>query len=183
MRGVGESYAVEGWWGLGGEGSGGGGDAVGIGDVGFDVEDGGAVEKVAAAEVELGAVNFLEFNNGESDGVGAKVGAGGKDTESFVSAKARGADGGFPWGVGGLVEEEDDPEMGELFEPAQGIGGVEGGQKFEGGGGTFHETGLSGNSKFFVVAGVENTDGLKGDGIFHDGIMREVGWGLSMGCR
>ena len=53
-----------------------GGDA---GHVGLDVEEWGAIEHVEAADVEFGSVAAQEFDDGESDGIGAAGRAGGED--------------------------------------------------------------------------------------------------------
>ena len=67
------------------------GVAVGVGDIGLDVEDGGAVDEVVAGDNEDWALLDAEkTDGGEADGVGTEGAAGGKDPYPAVAAEARG---------------------------------------------------------------------------------------------
>lgn len=77
------------------------GVAVGIGEVGFDVEYGGSVDEVGTDDVEDGAearvvVDGDESDRGKAYGVWAEGAARSEDADALVAAEARGADGGAP---------------------------------------------------------------------------------------
>lgn len=63
FRRIGKADSIGGFRGAVRKGAGGGGDAVGVGDVGLDVEHGGSVEEVAAAEAQFGFVDAEELDH------------------------------------------------------------------------------------------------------------------------
>ena len=80
----------------GGEAAAGVGVAVGIREVGLDVEDGCAVDEVGALDHQHGAwLDTQEPHTGETDGVGPEGAAGGEDPYPLVAAQSRRPDGGF----------------------------------------------------------------------------------------
>ena len=147
-----------------GEAGGGSGGGVGVGEVGFDVQNGSAVGEIDAGEVKGGAVaghgDVAELDEGEAEAVGAIGGAGGEDAGFFVSAEAGRAD--ELAGVAFLneVEDESEPEVGGVFEAADGVGGEVIAQGEAGGGGG-DETGLAGDAEFFPVVAIEVADGAE----------------------
>lgn len=82
--------------GFGGETGTGAGVAVGVRDVWFDVEDGGAVDEVGAGDEEHGAwVDTQQAYGGEANGIGAEGASSGEDAHPTVATEARGAHGCF----------------------------------------------------------------------------------------
>ena len=78
--------------------------AVCVGEVGLDVQNGGAVHEVGPRDDELGAVggvepDLLQLHGGEADGVGPEGGAGGKDPHALVAPQPGRPDGGGPAGA------------------------------------------------------------------------------------
>ena len=155
-----------------GETTGGVGEGIGPGKIGLHIEDRGAVEEVVVGKMEGntrgGGFETVETDDGKPDGVGAEVGAGGKDPDPFIAPKPGGADGGVPRGTFVFrnrgVEQEDDPEMAETLQAGKSLGTVVGRKDFETRGRVRGETRLTGNAEFLVETGVDPSDGLKNGG-------------------
>ena len=101
--------------------------AVGVGDIGFDVVDGGAVHQVGAPHDEDGAdvgsvLDGFQLDAGQSQRIGPEGRAGGKYAHPGVAAEAGRPDGGgpaVPHRAGKLPHQ---PDVAEILEAAHGVG-------------------------------------------------------------
>ena len=101
--------------------------AVGVGDVGLDVVDGGAVHQVGAPHDEDGAdvrpvLDGFQLDAGQSQRIGPEGRAGGKYAHPGVAAEAGRPDGGgpaVPHRAGKLPHQ---PDVAEILEAAHGVG-------------------------------------------------------------
>ncbi len=138
--------------------------AVGIGNVGLDVDDGGAIEQVHRPQLqpELAPcpADAVQLDHGEAEGVRAEGGAGGKDPDPFVAAEARRAHGRVPALVHGLVKHEAYPEMGELLDAAQHVRLIVGGKQLEAGAGRGDQAGLAGDGELLLVGRADDPEGI-----------------------
>jgi len=96
------------------------------GKVGFDVEDGSAIEHVHAAHVQARAVAAEKFYRGQADGIGAAGGAGGEDAVGTVVAGWAGDE----VVALGAVEDPEDDQVGKTFDVGEAWGEFR--QDFEG---------------------------------------------------
>jgi hypothetical protein len=128
-----------------------------VGKVGFDVEDGGAVEHVNAANVEGGAVAAEEFDVGEGDGIGTARRAGGEDAMRAVVTGRRGDE----VVTLGLVEKPKDAEVREAFDVGE--AGGEFGQDFQGAFDIVLRSKASGDIASLGVGGDGVSDRLRGE--------------------
>jgi hypothetical protein len=99
--------------------------AVGIGQVGFDVQNRCSVDQVNPFQVQPYRL-FLklyrsELDHGLTDGIWAKSGPGGEHPYPPVTAQTRWPDSGFPLPVRALVEDEEDPDVGEPFQTSKSL--------------------------------------------------------------
>ena len=62
------------------------GPGVAVGDVWFDVEDGGAVHEVVVADEDFSADDVDQADAGEADGIGAMGAAGGEEAAALLVA-------------------------------------------------------------------------------------------------
>lgn len=139
------------------------------GDIGLDVDNGRAVEKVAAAAFERDAVcslaDVFQFEQGEAQMVGAVGAAGGEYAYFLFAAQARRANHLRPAFALGIVEDKVYPDVFEILQAAHAVGcefAVEDDADFGGG----NETGLAGDAEFLGVGRADGADG--GDGVLHD---------------
>lgn len=111
---------------VGSPAAGGIGMGVGKGQVGLDVQYGGAVHQVGTLHVyhrALGGVRFdaEDADRGETDIVGTERRARGPYTHAAVAAEAGRADGRRPLVRVGHAEVPQQPDVGETLQAAQGI--------------------------------------------------------------
>ena len=144
-------------------------------DVGFDVEEGGVVEDVDAADGKAVLVDGDEFDEGEADRAGAEGGSGGEE------AAGDGVEEGGDEELGGaceveVVEQVDVGEAVEVFE-----GGGEVGEEFHGACGVGGAGGLDGHVVEGVEGGVDDADGFEGDGLGFHGCIIAGGAGDARG--
>jgi hypothetical protein len=123
------------------------------GHVGFDVEDGGAVEHVDAADMEGWAVAAEQFDNSEADGVGAARGARGEDA---VGAAVGGAL-ADELKTFGAVEDPQDEQVGEAFDVLQ--SGGEFREDFEDAFGVVGDANAFGDGSGGRVGAADDSDG------------------------
>ena len=102
------------------------GMAVGIGEIGLDVVDGGLVGQVRAGDIENGTVlcmevHFYELYAGKTDRVRAERRARREDPHARFTAELRGRDGGRKLPVFNAVKVPEEPQMTPAVNPAQEI--------------------------------------------------------------
>ena len=128
------------------------GMAVGKGNVGLDVEDGGAVHEVGPLDMEHGSVGSMEVDGeesygGESQRIGTEGRPGGPHTYSLVASQARGTYGRRPLLAHILRELSDEPQIIEPLDASQCLGIAVFGFKDDGGGELLHHVALAGNAE------------------------------------
>ncbi len=150
--------------GIGGETAAGIRQAVGIGNIGLDVDDGGAIEQVHRPQFEpefaARTADPVQLDHREAEGVGTKGGAGGKHPDPLVATQARRAHRRVPALHHGLVKHEAEPEVGELLDAAQHVRLIVGGQQLEAGAGRFDQTGLARDGELLLVGRADDTQGV-----------------------
>ena len=112
--------------GLAREALGGVGVAVGVGNIGLDVVDGGAVHEVGSPHDEDGAhvgtnLDFFQLDAGQAQRIGPEGRAGGENAHAGVAAEAGRADRGRPGVPHGPGELPDQPDVAEIFQTADGV--------------------------------------------------------------
>ena len=141
--------------------------AVGVGDIGFDVVDGGAVHQVGAPHDEDGAdvgpvLDGLQPDAGQAQRVGPEGGAGGKDAHPGVAAETGRADGGRPALPHRAGELPHQPDVAEIFQPAHGVGAAVFGGEDDLAPQTVHQPALAGDAEFGGEGGADMGDDLEG---------------------
>lgn len=135
-----------------GKAAGGGGVAVAIWDVGFDVEDRGSIHQISTGYMENGAILRLldtqQFHTGQAQIIGAEGRTSGEDTHSGIAAKSWGTDGGRPVLTDSLGELPDQPQVGKTFDTPEGIRVSEFRFKNDDGAKFFNKAALTGDSEF-----------------------------------
>ena len=150
--------------GIGGKAATGIRQAVGIGNVGFDIDDGGAIEQIHRPQLQPQLAPFatdpVQFDHREAERIGAEGGASGKDADPLVAAKARRAHRRVPALRHGLVKDEAEPQMGELLDAAQHIRLIVRGEQLEAGASRFDQTGLAGDGELLLVGRADDPEGV-----------------------
>ena len=140
--------------------------AVGIGNVGLDVQNGGAVHQVGPLDPEHRALGGLadacQLHAGQGDGVGPEGGAGGKDPHPGVAPQPGRTHRGGPGLPDGPVKDPDQPDVGEILQPPQGVGIPIGGFKDNISFQLLHQAALAGNAEFFGKIAADMGDGMHG---------------------
>ena len=149
-------------WSLGGEAASGVGQAIGIGNVGLDVDHRGAVQQIHGAEVEPQLATLtahpVQLDHGEAERVGAEGRSGGKDPDPLVAAKARRTDRRVPALGHGLVKHEAEPEVGKLLYAAQHVRLIVGRQQLQAGAGRFDQAWLAGDGELLLVGRADDPE-------------------------
>ena len=150
--------------GIGGKAATGLRQAVGIGNIGFDIDDGSAIEQVDGPQLQPEfaalATHPVQFDHREAERIGAKGGTGSKDPDPLVAAQARRAHRRIPPLLHGLVKDEAEPQMGELLDAAQHVRLIVGGAQLEAGTGRFDQAGLARNGELLLVGRADNPEGV-----------------------
>ena len=141
-----------------------------VGDVGFDVENGGAVHQVRAGNVDDRAKLLRHFHTLEPDAaqsqiVGPEGGPGGEHAHAGVAAQAGRADRGAPAGPDRLGKLPDDPKMGKTVKSPQRIGVAVLRLKHDGRMQLLHQMGLARDAEFRGKIAVHSGDDI--DLYFH----------------
>ena len=137
--------------------------AVPIGEVGLDVQDGGAVHQVRAPDMEHRAQgvrvhNAVQPHGGEADGIGPEGGAAGEDPHPLIAPQPGRPDRGGPLRPLGLVKGPDQPDVGEALQPPQGVGIAVGLLKDHGGLQGVHQAALAGDAELGAEVAVDPGD-------------------------
>ncbi|MNX28360.1 hypothetical protein D3C86_584640 [compost metagenome] len=155
LRLRGEAHRQRRCGGLGGEATPGVGQAVGIGNIGLDIDHRGAVQQIHGAEIEPQLATLsahpVQLDHGEAEGIGAEGGASGKDPDPLVAAEARRTYRRVPALGHGLVKHEAEPEVGKLLYAPQHIRLIVGRQQLQAGAGRFDQAGLAGDGELLLV--------------------------------
>ena len=101
--------------------------AVGIGQIGLDIQDRGAVHQVGAAYVQNGPQHGVRFDSlqphgGQADRIGPKRRSRGKNAHASVAAQLGRPHRGRPVPSHALGKLPDQPEMAEPVQPAKRVG-------------------------------------------------------------
>ena len=139
-----------------------------VGDVGLDVENGGAVHQVRAGDMDDGSVVLCEFHAlqlhaAQAQIVGPEGGAGGEDAHAGIAAEPRRADRGGPAGADGLGKLPDDPKMGKALKPPEGVGVAVFRLEDDGGAQVLDQVGLAGNAEFGGEIAAHTRDHVNGN--------------------
>ena len=100
---------------------------VGVGDIGLDVIDGGAVHQVSPAHQQDGAhlrahLDAFQLHAGKAQGVGPEGGPGGEHAHAGIAAQTRRPNGGGPAVPHRAGELPHQPDVAEILQPAHGVG-------------------------------------------------------------
>ena len=141
--------------------------AVGVGDVGLDVVDGGAVHQVGAPHDEDGAdvrpvLDGFQLDAGQSQRIGPEGRAGGKYAHPGVAAEAGRPDGRgpvVPHRAGKLPHQ---PDVAEILETAHGVGIAVFGGKNDLAPQAVHQPALARDAELGGKGGADMGDDLEG---------------------
>ncbi|VVN71271.1 hypothetical protein PS685_05047 [Pseudomonas fluorescens] len=140
-------------------------DDVGVRHVGFDVEDRRAVEQVDAGDPQAIGFNLVQLDHGLADAIGPVCRTGGKHPHGFVAAEARRAD--FQAGLffQGLMEQEQQPDMADLFQALHRVPLIERRHQFQHAASGRGQLRLARDGELLLETGAHETDG--GDAVGH----------------
>ena len=147
--------------------------AVGIGNVGLDVVDGGAVHQVGSPHDEHRAdfrpnLNGFQFHAGQPQRVGPERRPGGEDAHPGVAAQPRRPDGGGPAVPHGTRKLPHQPDVAEIFQPAHSVRAAVFGRENDLAPQAVHQPALPRDAEFGGEGRVDVCDDLQGHGL--------VGW-------
>lgn len=133
-------------------------DGIGVADVGFDVEDRGAINEIDTRNNETrGDISLkfdaFQFDDAQAEAVGSEGGTGGEDSFLFIAAKSGRANSEAGWFFRDKMKLGDEPEVTECVDATHGFGTAEGRLKVDETPGIWCETGLTGHAKLGGVAG------------------------------
>lgn len=128
--------------------------AVRIGQIGLNIKDRGSIHQVGSGNMEnrakiRGGADALQTDAGQSNRIGPEWGTCGKHPHSLIAAKPWRTHSRTPFITDGLGKPPDKPDMGVIFQAAQGIRIAVVRFKDELCLQGFHETALSGDAEFF----------------------------------
>ena len=146
--------------------------AVGVGNVGLDVQNGRSVHQIGAQDPQHGApvrrpLHSRQLYAGEGNGVGPEGRAGGEHAHPGVSAQPGRADGGGPVLPHRLVEDPHQPDVGKALQPPKGVLILKFGLKHNGGLQSVYQPALPGNAEFCGKIAVDAGDGPHGEFLRH----------------
>ena len=145
---------------------------IGVGEVGFQVQDGGAVQEIGPQHMDHRPqfrvlLHTVNLHAGKADGVGTEGGPGGKHPHAGVPAQPRRADRGGPGVPNRLGKHPHHPEVGEPLQPPQGVWIPVFWLKYDGGTQGVHQPALSGDAELGGKGAVHGGDDVHGEGILH----------------
>src|SRR5690606_30129410 len=149
------------------------GDGIGIGNIGFDVEHGGAIEQIDAGNVQATGLDAIEPHHRLPDRVGAMGGPAGEYAYAAVAAQPGRTHAQVIGSAGGGMEHEQQPQVADTLESFHRFGAVIGRVQLDGAPGCRCQTGLAGNGKLLGEAGMYHADGVETEG--HQGFRSNGG--------
>ena len=140
-------------------------NTIAVGDIGFDIENRGLIEKIDAGELEkkpaLVPDNRLKFYRRQTEMIGSMRTPSRKNTDSFLAAQPGRTDGRFPSLGQCLMKLKMDPDMGKLLQAAHHLLSIEGWQKFQARRRRGNHARLPGNTEFLGETGMNNAYGTQ----------------------
>lgn len=134
------------------------GMTVGVGNVRFNVQNRGSVQKIAAGQFQGCSVYRFELNDGQADRVGTEWRPAGENADPLIAAEPRRPDGRLKRFIEMFVKDKKNPEVGKFGNAAQGFFDIVRRQQFERCRRAFHQTRLTRNAEFFLKAGMDGAD-------------------------
>ena len=140
---------------------------IGVGNVGLDVENGGAVHQVGAAHMKNGTIlpGMLypqKPDAGQPQIVGPEGRTGGENPHPGVASQPGRPDSGGPALTDRLGKLPDQPQVGKFFNPPQGIGIPVFRLEHHGGAQILHQSALPGDAELGGEITANPGDGLNG---------------------
>ena len=139
--------------------------AIRKGQIGLDVQNGRAVHEIGSGHMEhrtvLGVqLHVQQLHGGQTDGIGAEGGTGGKDAHTGFAPQPGWQHRGRPTLPDGLGKDPQQPQVGIAFHAPQSVGIAVFRLKNNGRYHFLHQTALAGDSEFGCVVIVNRGDGL-----------------------
>ncbi len=157
-----------------GDAVGGVGDDVGVRHVRFDVENRRAVEQIDTRDEQAIGFDLVQFHHGLANAIRAVGGASGEDAHGLVAAEPGRAHFQARFVFQGLVEQEQQPDVTDLFQTLHGVTLIERRHQFQHATGGGRQLRLAGDGELLLEAGADEADG--GDAVSH-GLKSETGSG------
>ncbi len=151
------------------------GQRIGVGHIGFDVDDRRAVQQIDARNEQASRFDPVEPDHRLADTVRPMRRARGEYADHAVAAQARRSNPQTRLVLQRLMEQEQQPDMADLLQPRDRLAAVEWRQQFQHATGGRSQVRLTRNGELLPEAGAQIADRL--DVMGHGGCRFEVGLG------